>query len=108
LIFDTGSMLVRVQCKWAALVDDVVVVQVRPCRLGTQGYIRRRYTSDEIDAVAAYCGELDRCFLFVGDGFIRRATIHLRLRPTRNNQQRGVNWADAFDFGATLTALQGP
>lgn len=34
--------------------------------------------------------------------------MQLRLAPSRNNQQLGVNWADDFELGARLTALLGP
>ena len=29
--------------------------------------------------------------------------IHLRLGPTRNNQRRGINWAERFEVAATLS-----
>jgi hypothetical protein len=32
----------------------------------------------------------------------------LRLAPCRNNQRRRVNWADHFDFAATLRRHKGP
>jgi hypothetical protein len=41
-------------------------------------------------------------------GSIARAAFHLRLSPTLNNQQAGVNWADDFDFAAKLFRLKGP
>ncbi len=58
--------------------------------------MRRSYTSDEVDAIAAFCPELDRCFLLPLARFSGRAEIQLRLVPARNNQERGVNWADDF------------
>lgn len=72
--------------------------------------MQRSYTADEIDAIAAYCGELDRCFFLPVDRFSRRSSIHLRLAPARNNQRRRVQWADDFTFEATLRtdSLLGP
>lgn len=64
LMFDAGGVLVRVQCKWATVLEDVVAVRTYSCRRGPGGVqLRRSYTEDEIDAVAAYCAELDRCYL---------------------------------------------
>ena len=62
LIFDFGDRLDRVQCKWAPLHGDVVVVRsYSNCRTA-EGLRRRAYAPGEIDALAAYCQELDQCF----------------------------------------------
>lgn len=108
LIFDLRPELVRVQCKWAARYEDVLVVRCRTCRRGRDGFIRSRYTADEVDAFAAYCLELDRCYFLPLDRFQGRSTIQLRLAPTKNNQQLAVNWAAEFEFEATLAVLLGP
>jgi hypothetical protein len=34
--------------------------------------------------------------------FNGQPNIQLRLAPTRNHQRTGINWAEAFEFGATL------
>ena len=60
------------------------------------------YTSEEIDAVAAYCDELDSCYLVPIDRVDGLTTIQLRLAPAKNNQARRVNWAKDFEFAATL------
>jgi PD-(D/E)XK endonuclease len=57
---------------------------------------------EEIDAVAAYCDELDSCYLVPIDGVDGPTTIRLRLAPAKNNQARRVNWAKDFEFAATL------
>jgi hypothetical protein len=73
-----------------------------------RGELKRSYTSDEIDAVAAYSDELDRCFLIPIQRVDGLTTIQLRLVPARNNQARRINWAADFDFAATICRLQGP
>ena len=78
------------------------------CRRNAEGLLKCLYTSDEIDAVAAYCGELDRAFFVPGERIDGRSRIQFRLRPPRNNQVIGVNWADDFDLAATLDRLKGP
>jgi hypothetical protein len=108
LVFDLRPRLVRVQCKWAVRFGDVVTIRCRSSRRGRDGYVRRSYSSGEIDAFAAYCAELDRCYYVPIERFDNRREIRLRLVPTRNNQERGINWAEDFQFEATLSRLVGP
>ena len=108
LIFDLDPGLVRVQCKWATLLDSVVQIRCYSCRRPRDGQIKRSYSPSEIDALAAYCGDLDRCYYFPIDWLDGRVTIQLRLGPTRNNQQSGINWADEFAFEHLQSASLGP
>ena len=108
LVFEIGPRFLRIQCKWAPRMGDVVVVRCQSCRRGRNGSIRRPYTTDEIDVIAAYCPGTDRCYFLPLDRFPVRRQIQLRLRPTRNNQAVGVHWAKDFDFAATLPRLVGP
>jgi hypothetical protein len=98
LIFDLDPGLVRVQCKWATLAGDVVIVRCYSCRRTRDGLTKKGYSANEIDALAAYCAELDRCFYFPVTRLNGRTTLQLRLHPSRNNQQSGINWADDFAF----------
>lgn len=108
LILDLRPELLRVQCKWALRHRDVVVVRTRRCRRGPEGLIHRGYAPGEIDAIAAYCHELGRCYLLPREMSVNRALVQLRLAPSRNNQRRLINWALDFEFGATLSRLSGP
>jgi hypothetical protein len=102
LVLDIGTRLLRVQCKTAALNGDVLVIRCYSCRRTAAGMLKRSYTSEEIDAVAAYCDELDRCYLVPIDRVDGLTTIQLRLAPAKNNQARRINWAKDFEFDATL------
>jgi len=108
LIFDLRPKLLRVQCKWATRSGSVVVVRCRTNRRGRDGFIHGRYRPGEIDAVAAYCLELDRCYLLPVALSVQRTSVHLRLEQCRNNQLAGVKWAPDFELGATLQQLKGP
>lgn len=103
LIFDTGPRLLRVQCKWAVRCDEIVIVRCYSCRRSSNGQIRRIYSPDQVDAFAAYCAELDRCFLLPISVFPSTSQIYLRLAPPRNKQRASVNWADDFSFEARLS-----
>ncbi|MFL5955554.1 MAG: group I intron-associated PD-(D/E)XK endonuclease [Gaiellaceae bacterium] len=108
LIFDLRPKLLRVQCKWAVVRGDVVVITCRTHRRGPEGYIRRVYQDGEIDAIAAYCEAVGTCYLLPVELSVRRTAVQLRIAPTRNNQRQRVNWAQDFELGATLQRLQGP
>ena len=107
LIFDFDDRLWRVQCKWAAINGDVLVVRCYSSRRTREGTRMRPYTADEIDALAAYSADLDRCYFFPIDRFPRREQIRLRLAPARNNQRHLINWAEDFEFAATLAQPRG-
>lgn len=98
LIFDLRPTLARVQCKWSVRRGEVVVINCRSCRRGPDGFIHRRYSTEEVDLVAAYCADTERCYVVPPGLFDRRAAVQLRLSPTRNNQLVGVNWARDFEF----------
>jgi PD-(D/E)XK endonuclease len=107
LIFDLADGLVRVQCKWAPRYGDVIVVRCYSTRRNRHGLMRRAYQPTEVDAFAAYCPDLDRCYYLPYDAFPRRNQIQLRLAQSRNNQRVGINWAEAYEFGATLARVPG-
>lgn len=101
LIFDTGDRLLRVQCKWARLLKDVVEVRATTSRhTPTQGYVRSTYSSAEIDLIAAYCAPIARVFAIPIADIDGRTSMFLRLAPTRNNQRSLVRWASQYELGA--------
>jgi hypothetical protein len=104
LILGLSTGLVRVQCKWAPLRDDVVSVPFYSSRRVRGGFRRSLYSADDVDAFAAYCVELNRCFYIPFDRVEGRSGIELRVSPPRNGQRRGIHWADRYDFEATLRA----
>jgi PD-(D/E)XK endonuclease len=96
----SDASLARVQCKWARKLGEIVEVRARSCRRTGDGFLYRSYTRDEIDAIAAYCAETDRCYYLEASLVEGRKAINLRLSPTRNNQAAGVNWAADYELGA--------
>jgi len=107
LIFDTGERLMRIQCKWAPLNGEVLVIRSYSSRRNAEGLLRRPYVSGEFDALGAYCAAVGRCYLIPYEAINGAVQLHLRLSPARNNQQLGVRLASHYEFGATLpqTAL---
>ena len=100
LIVDTGPELLRVQCKWAQLLGDVLSIRIRTSRYTPNGYVRTTYDASEIDAVAAYSPDLDECYFIPIAKVAGQTQLYLRLRPTRNNQAASISWAEHYRFGA--------
>jgi PD-(D/E)XK endonuclease len=96
LIFVLAGFLVRVQCKWAVRHGDVIPIRCYSSTRSPSGFQRHPYSPDEVDAIVAYCAELDRCYFLPLALFGRRMAIQLRLAATQNNQRAGVHWADDF------------
>jgi hypothetical protein len=107
LIFDLAGSLVRVQCKWALRRGAVVAVACYSARRTRHGLVRRFYRPSEIDAYAAYCAELERCYFLWMREFAGRSQIQLRLAPPNNNQRAKINWASDYEFAATLSNASG-
>lgn len=107
LVFEIGDALFRVQCKWGALEEerDVVKVSLRSSWCTPNGYERRKYAADEIDLVAVYCGDLDRCYLLPCELCVARSSVWLRLKPPRNAQRACINLASDFHFDGAVAQL---
>jgi prevent-host-death family protein len=109
LAFEIGDRIFRVQCKWGRLDEDGAVIQVQlqgSWLSPTAGYVRSSYTESEIDLVAVYCHELDRCYLLPVALVAGRRAIFLRLKPPRNGQRACINLASDFEFDGAVAQLE--
>ena len=101
LIIDNGPGVLRVQCKYARHLGDVLWLQLRTNRhTPGGGYVSTSYCAEEIDAIAAYSPHTDRCYLIPIERVMGRKNLYLRLSPTRNNQASGIMWAADYELGA--------
>ena len=101
LVFDAGyRRLLRVRCKSAPLRNGVVQVRARTCRRIAGGYQRGHYDPEEVDLIAAYCPELNRCFAVPMTKFGGSGDLYLRVEPTKNGQRAGLHFADDYSLGA--------
>ena len=107
LVLEIGGQLWRVQVKWGRLnpARDVVIVGVATSRCTPRGHVRSRYTEQEVDLLAVYCGDLDRCFLLPAQLLANRTVVYLRLAPARNGQRACINLADEFTFDGAVAQL---
>lgn len=100
LVIGVAGRLLRVQCKWAKKEGDVVAISLARNRRGPDGFIRRNYSAAEVDAIGAYCADLDRSFLIPIELVDGRWAIQLRLAPARNGQRAALHFADEYCLGA--------
>jgi prevent-host-death family protein len=107
LAFEIGDRILRVQCKWGRLHDDGAVIKVNLTSswCTPTGYERRYYREDEIDLVAVYCGDLDRCYLLPSALVAGRRGIQLRVTPPKNGQRACLNHAVDFEFPGAVAQL---
>src|SRR6185312_2484167 len=102
IVIDVGSQLLRVQCKWASRIGDVLNSRCATRRHTPRRYIKTTYSTDEIDVIAAYAQETDQCYLIPIEEAAGMASLSLRLAPTRNNQATNVRWARDYEFETAL------
>jgi hypothetical protein len=105
LILAPASKLLRVQCKWAVEREGVVSIRCYSSRRSRDGFLKRAYSAQDVDLIAAYCDSLDACYLLPPGLFDGRSEVSLRIAPTANKQERGIHWASDFDFAAKLGQL---
>ena len=105
--FELGDRILRVQCKWGALDREAAVIKVnlQTCRHTPSGYVYGSYSADEIDAVAVYCADLDRCYLLPISLVAGRRSIFLRLSPPRNGQRACINLEVDFRLPGAIAQL---
>jgi PD-(D/E)XK endonuclease len=106
LVIDLEPDLLRVQCKLAQFLDGVLAIRLQTSRYTPGGYVFTSYTAAEIDAIGAYSPELRRSFLIPIAEIPGRRRIHLRTRPTKNNQAEGIKWADDYELESMLPRLR--
>jgi hypothetical protein len=108
VIFEVGPELPRIQCKWGGLDADagVIRVQIAGSRLTPAGYVRTSYGAGEIDGVAVYCGDLDRCYLLPADLVVGRNAVQLRVSPPLNSQRASINLASDYELSGAVAQLE--
>lgn len=105
LAFDLGHRVIRVQCKWARLDGAVVRADLVGFRHTSRGPVRTTYSTDEIDALALYCDELQRVYLIPAELIEGKSAVQLRLTAPKNAQRAAINWAERFLLSGAVAQL---
>ena len=88
------ARFVRVQVKYRSARNGAIKVAFRSLWADRNGTHIRKLDKTEVDAVAIYCPEVDRCYYLDPTDFGDSAT--LRIQQARNGQGAGVRDAALF------------
>jgi prevent-host-death family protein len=106
LIFGLDERLYKVQCKSARRVGEVLHISLVTSWHTPSGYVRNKYSQDEVDLVAAHCHELDRNYLVPFDLVEhRKSGIQLRLAPPKNGQRAAIHYAAEYELAGAVAQL---
>ncbi len=86
---------VRVQVKYRALSSSgTIEVQFKSSWSDSKGTYVRPLDKQEVDVVCIYCPNTGACYYVDPKRFAR--SVSLRVTPSRNRQERNVQWAERF------------
>ncbi len=86
----------KIQAKYRSEVDGTIPVPLRTSWSDKNGSHEQLYDKDDIDYIAVYCPETDKCYYVHIKDFENSTAITLRLTKPKNNQSKGVKLADDY------------
>jgi hypothetical protein len=95
LIIDDGAHLYRVQVKTGRLRHGSIKVACYSVHGQRAGVIRFRSYRGEIDFLGVFCPQTGGVYL-IPESEMVDSTMHLRVEPTVNRQDRHIRWASRF------------
>jgi hypothetical protein len=94
LIIDDGETLSRVQVKTGRLIAGSVVFRCYSTHTHRGGVAMRSYRG-EVEYLGVFCPETGDSYL-VPESMAVDSTMHLRVAPTVNRQDRHIRWASRY------------
>lgn len=91
LVAEKDGRFVRVQVKYVTPKNGALEVNCR----SSNNWSVLRYSSDDIDILAAYDAELKNVY-FIPVAQINHSSFKLRLNAARNNQKKKIHLAEGF------------
>lgn len=92
MVIDTGTKLLKAQCKTGYLRNGVIIFNSCSVITGTTKTVDYR---GQIDVFLVHCLQVDGVYLVPVEEVGTRKG-YLRIGNTRNNQQRKIMWAKDF------------
>jgi PD-(D/E)XK endonuclease len=96
LIEDGDRKFWRVQCKTGWIEHGAIYFDTANHNVTGKKRDWRHYQG-ECDYFAVYCADLDKVYLVPIDQ-VGRTRAHLRIEPSKNNQEKNVRWAKDYEF----------
>ena len=100
LVIDDNGTFCRIQCKTGRLQDDGAFIEFKSSSssyhyYGGKGREWRDYRG-QIEYFGVYCPQNKKAYLVPVD--VVKKTGYLRLKETKNNQVKGVIWAQDYEI----------
>ncbi len=102
VIEDADGQFWRIQCKTGWIENDGACLEFATAstyyhtKAGRTGYGRRDYQG-QIDYFAVYSPDTGHAYL-VPISHVGKTNMQLRLKPTKNNQEKGIRWAKDYEI----------
>jgi hypothetical protein len=94
LVLDLENRFVRARCKTGWLRNGSVTFPTRSIQCNSKRTVMRSYDGDA-DVFLVYCPDMNRVYCVPVAG-AARGYMSLRVEPTRNHQEKQVNWASEY------------
>ena len=96
--------------------DKIFKIQVKSCEKIINGkmkfdltsrnyYIDKKYDTQDCDYFYFYCLENEQSYLYKNEKDNNSYAVYIRVEPTKNNQIKGINFAEDFNFNKVVNQL---
>ena len=93
---ETGE-LIRIQCKAGRYVPEIGCILFKNYN-STGGRTKKRGYIGDAEYFGVYCQELNKTYLIPVDLFPHVVEVHLRVMPSKNNQEKKIIWAQDYEI----------
>jgi len=94
---EEAAELVRIQCKAGRYEPEIGCVLFKNFNKSGGRGKRRSYVGDA-EYLGVYCAKLNTVYLIPVDIVPYASEVHLRIQPTKNNQEKKVIWARDYEI----------
>jgi len=95
LVYEKNHDLEKVQVKTGKINEGCIEAKLDRGRVNGQGFRREEYEEGDFDEYMIYCSENSEVYKVSFDE-ATKTQITFRLEPTKNNQSKGVRWAEDY------------
>lgn len=96
--------------------SKILKIQVKSCEKIINGkmkfdltsrnyYIDKKYDTQDCDYFYFYCLENEQSYLYKNEKDNNSCAVYIRVEPTKNNQTKGINFAEDFNFNKVVNQL---
>lgn len=104
-VIELDDYFSRLQCKTARHEGDTIVFSTKSTRPRGTGYSRADY-NDDINYFVANCRVNGRTYLVPIESASKGEMV-LRVESPKNNQSKGINWAEEYRLDTVLRQIKG-